>query len=43
MLLHALVEVTLDAASIRIGSENEPLPRRSQFLGLLAQPVERFA
>ena len=42
VLLHAVVEVALDAAAVGIGGQDEPLPGRAQLLDLEAQPVERF-
>ena len=42
MLLHTLVQVTLDSPAIGIGGEDEPLPRRTQLRQLEPQAVERF-
>jgi hypothetical protein len=36
------VQVTLDPAPIRIGSEGKPLPRRAQLRELATQSVECF-
>ena len=42
MLLQALVELTLDPATVGIGRRDESLPRSTQLLDLEAQPVDRF-
>jgi hypothetical protein len=42
VLLHALVQVTLDSAAVGIGGQDEPLPGSAQLRDLEAQPVERF-
>jgi hypothetical protein len=42
VLLHALVQGTLDPTAVGIGSQNEPLPGRAQLCDLGTQPVERF-
>jgi hypothetical protein len=43
VLLRALMQVTLDPAAVRIGSENEPRPGRVQRGDLSAQPLELVA
>ena len=42
MLLHAVVQVALDAAAVGIGGQDEPLPGCAQLFDLDAQPVERL-
>ena len=41
VLLGTVVQLALDPAPVGIGSEHEPLPRRSQLLDLGAQAVAR--
>jgi hypothetical protein len=43
MLLHALVQVTLDPAPLGIGSQDEPLPGCAKLRDLVAQPIDGFA
>jgi hypothetical protein len=43
VLLRAVVDVTLDAPAVRIGSENESRPGRAQLGDLGAQPLELVA
>ena len=43
VLLHAVVQVTLDRATVGIGGQNEPRPRRAQLGDLGAQPLELVA
>ena len=42
MLLHAVVQLTLDPAAVGVGGQDEPLPRCMQVRNLEAEPVERF-
>jgi hypothetical protein len=42
VLLGTVVQLALDAAPVGIGSEHEPLPRRSQLVDLGAQAVAQL-
>jgi hypothetical protein len=42
VLLHPLVELTLDLATVDTGGHDEPLPGRAQLSDLEAQPIDRF-
>jgi hypothetical protein len=42
VLLHPLVELTLDLATVDIGCDDEPFPGRTQLGDLEAQPIDRF-
>ena len=42
MLLHSVMEGTLDSPAIRIGGEDEPLPGGTHLCELEPQAVERF-
>jgi hypothetical protein len=43
VLLHSFVELSLDAAAIGIGPQDEPLPRRAQLRQLEPKTGERLA
>jgi hypothetical protein len=40
VLVHTIVQITLDCAAVRVRGQNEPLPRCAQLLDLGAQPLE---
>lgn len=42
MLLHSLVELTLDRVPVGIGRNDEPLSGRVQLSDVEAQPLDRF-
>jgi hypothetical protein len=43
VLLHVVVQVALDRASIGVGGKNEPYPGRAQLDNLRAEPFELVA
>ena len=43
MLLHAVVQIALDRATVGIGGQNEPRPRRAQLGDLDAKTLELVA